>query len=52
MISCEECCYTVVKQKTEHAVAYHNAGYVVRPVVRLVGRCVRRDVNRHCKQML
>jgi len=25
---------------------------VVRPVVRLVGRCARRDVNRHCKQIL
>jgi len=27
-------------------------GIVVRLVVRLVGRCARRDVNRHCKQML
>jgi len=25
---------------------------VVRLVVRLVGRCARRDVNRHCQQML
>jgi len=29
MISCEECCYTVVKQICEHTAAYHNTAWLL-----------------------
>jgi len=29
MISCEECCYTVIKQIYEDAAAYHNTAWLL-----------------------